>query len=204
MGGCPRRSSLLLGRRRLLCLFNNVCHYKSQKKKKVSRYFFLTLLSFHLLWNHSHDVSRFCNKLDYLGILILMWGAGIPTIYYGFICNHSLRIVYWTMVQKLLLSRYCRVVWSLTIANRQPARRSAAPSLRSLLPLSHPSSEKCVPASMQALVSVPSSLSSMGSSSTDGNCKKRACRWSGWDGWLRPTSSEQPSTPHEYVSSKQQ
>ncbi|OAA55650.1 Hly-III-related protein [Cordyceps fumosorosea ARSEF 2679] len=52
---------------------------------------------FHTLWNHSHDVSRYCNKLDYLGILVLMWGAGIPTIYYGFMCNHNLRLVYWTM-----------------------------------------------------------------------------------------------------------
>ncbi|KAM0714819.1 hypothetical protein Q7P37_009283 [Cladosporium fusiforme] len=51
--------------------------------------------TFHILWNHSCAVSRFCNKLDYLGILVLMWGAGIPTIYYGFPCDPHLRLTYW-------------------------------------------------------------------------------------------------------------
>lgn len=27
-----------------------------------------------------------------------MWGAGIPTIYYGFFCNESLRLLYWSSV----------------------------------------------------------------------------------------------------------
>ncbi|KAF2719803.1 putative hemolysin-III channel protein Izh2 [Polychaeton citri CBS 116435] len=53
--------------------------------------------TFHILWNHSCSCSRFCNKLDYLGILVLMWGAGLPTIYYGFPCNRSLRNIYWAM-----------------------------------------------------------------------------------------------------------
>ncbi|KJZ80318.1 hypothetical protein HIM_00168 [Hirsutella minnesotensis 3608] len=50
---------------------------------------------FHILWNHSHAYAKFCNKLDYVGILVLMWGASIPTIYYGFICDRTLQIVYW-------------------------------------------------------------------------------------------------------------
>ncbi|XWX00545.1 hypothetical protein V2A60_008565 [Cordyceps javanica] len=66
---------------------------------------------FHLLWNHSHDVSRFCNKLDYLGILILMWGAGIPTIYYGFICDPPLQLFYWTMTSSTAL---CCTIFTLT------------------------------------------------------------------------------------------
>ncbi|KAI1267146.1 putative hemolysin-III channel protein Izh2 [Xylariaceae sp. FL1019] len=53
--------------------------------------------TFHIMWNHSHSLTSFCNKLDYLGILVLMWGAGIPTIYYGFLCNPRLRLLYWTM-----------------------------------------------------------------------------------------------------------
>jgi hypothetical protein len=28
-----------------------------------------------------------------------MWGAGIPTIYYGFPCDHDLRLTYWGMVR---------------------------------------------------------------------------------------------------------
>lgn len=50
------------------------------------------------MWNHSHAVTSFCNRLDYLGILVLMWGAGIPTIYYGFFCNPNLRLIYWASV----------------------------------------------------------------------------------------------------------
>ncbi|KAM3471474.1 hypothetical protein MY8738_009309 [Beauveria namnaoensis] len=75
---------------------------------------------FHVLWNHSHDVSRFCNKLDYLGILVLMWGAGIPTIYYGFICNHSLRIMYWTMTTSTAL---CCTIFTLNPAFVTPEYR---------------------------------------------------------------------------------
>ncbi|TRX89055.1 hypothetical protein FHL15_010074 [Xylaria flabelliformis] len=49
----------------------------------------------------THSLTSFCNKLDYFGILILMWGAGIPTIYYGFLCNNILRVLYWTMHTKV-------------------------------------------------------------------------------------------------------
>ncbi|KAI1757954.1 putative hemolysin-III channel protein Izh2 [Xylaria castorea] len=58
---------------------------------------FILSATFHVMWNHSHSLTSFCNKLDYLGILVLMWGAGIPTIYYGFLCNNALRLLYWTM-----------------------------------------------------------------------------------------------------------
>ncbi|KAM3449641.1 hypothetical protein MY3296_006725 [Beauveria thailandica] len=75
---------------------------------------------FHALWNHSHDVSRFCNKLDYLGILVLMWGAGIPTIYYGFICNHGLRIMYWTITTG---TAFCCTIFTLTPAFVTPEYR---------------------------------------------------------------------------------
>ncbi|KFH43607.1 Adiponectin receptor protein-like protein [Hapsidospora chrysogenum ATCC 11550] len=46
--------------------------------------------------NHIQEFAKFCNKLDYVGILVLMWGAGIPTIYYGFFCNPGLQMLYWT------------------------------------------------------------------------------------------------------------
>ncbi|EME38028.1 hypothetical protein DOTSEDRAFT_29774 [Dothistroma septosporum NZE10] len=51
---------------------------------------------FHTLYNHSCVVARYWNKLDYLGILVLMWGAGVPTIYYGFVCNPHWQQLYWT------------------------------------------------------------------------------------------------------------
>lgn len=40
-------------------------------------------------------------KLDFQGIILLMWGANIPLIYYGFICDAKLQIVYWTLTSFL-------------------------------------------------------------------------------------------------------
>ena len=54
----------------------------------------LTFGRFHILENHSCTVSRVCNKLDYVGVLILMWAAGVATIFYGFVCDHKLRLLY--------------------------------------------------------------------------------------------------------------
>lgn len=50
--------------------------------------------------NHSENVANFGVQLDYLGILLLMWGAMIPIIYYGLQCDPHLRIVYWTFVRQ--------------------------------------------------------------------------------------------------------
>ena len=54
----------------------------------------LTLGRFHILANHSCTISKLWNKLDYIGILILMWAAGTATIFYGFLCDHKLRLTY--------------------------------------------------------------------------------------------------------------
>ena len=40
----------------------------------------------------------FGNQLDYLGIVILMWGSTIPSIYYGFYCDPTLQKAYWINV----------------------------------------------------------------------------------------------------------
>lgn len=53
---------------------------------------------YHTVSNHSHHVSRFGNKLDYLGIVALITGSFIPSVYYGFYCEPKLRMTYWTMV----------------------------------------------------------------------------------------------------------
>ncbi|KAK0618913.1 mPR-like GPCR protein [Immersiella caudata] len=59
---------------------------------------FLLSALFHTLENHSPKVSDFMNHLDHLGIVILVWGAGISMIYYSFLCDVRLRIVYWTLM----------------------------------------------------------------------------------------------------------
>ncbi|KAF2021540.1 HlyIII-domain-containing protein [Aaosphaeria arxii CBS 175.79] len=54
--------------------------------------------TYHLISNHSQDVSHFANKLDYLGIVVLIWGSFIPCIYYGFQSKPQLIYRYWTMI----------------------------------------------------------------------------------------------------------
>lgn len=54
--------------------------------------------TFHTINNHSLEVSSFGNKLDYLGIVFLIWGSFIPILYYGFQRDPNLMYRYWTMV----------------------------------------------------------------------------------------------------------
>lgn len=53
---------------------------------------------FHTLSNHSSEVARFWNQLDYVGIAILIAGSFVPSVFYGFWCHPKLQIIYWAMV----------------------------------------------------------------------------------------------------------
>lgn len=54
--------------------------------------------TYHTISNHSQKVSKLGNRLDYLGIVFLIWGSFIPSIYYGFTCAPRLIKLYWAMV----------------------------------------------------------------------------------------------------------
>lgn len=54
--------------------------------------------TYHTISNHSEAVAKFGNRLDYIGIVVLIWGSFIPSIYYGFSAEPNLVRVYWTMV----------------------------------------------------------------------------------------------------------
>lgn len=56
--------------------------------------------TYHATHNHSLIVARMGNKLDYVGIILLITGSFIPTIYYGFYCHPHLRETYWLMVRR--------------------------------------------------------------------------------------------------------
>jgi adiponectin receptor len=58
--------------------------------------------TYHAISNHSYTVARFGNKLDYIGIVFLITGSFIPSIYFGFYCHPHLQEIYWTMVSKNL------------------------------------------------------------------------------------------------------
>ncbi|TGO19419.1 hypothetical protein BTUL_0004g00550 [Botrytis tulipae] len=51
-----------------------------------------------------HQTAAFWIELDYLGIVALMWGSTVATIYHGFICNVKLQRIYWSMITLLSLA----------------------------------------------------------------------------------------------------
>lgn len=55
---------------------------------------------YHAISNHSPDVARFGNKLDYSGIVFLIVGSYVPAIYYGFCCSPKLLTVYLAQVSR--------------------------------------------------------------------------------------------------------
>ena len=62
---------------------------------------FLLSSTFHIIANHSPDMNVVGNQLDYLGIVVLMWGSTIPSVYYGFHCDPDLQRPYWATVSLL-------------------------------------------------------------------------------------------------------
>ena len=60
--------------------------------------------TYHAISNHSQTVAGMGNKLDYVGIVCLITGSFIPSIYYGFYCHPKLQKTYWTMVSQVHMS----------------------------------------------------------------------------------------------------
>lgn len=58
--------------------------------------------TYHTISNHSPEVARLGNKLDYLGIVCLIWGSFVPSIFYGFQEDVTLTKTYWAMVCSLI------------------------------------------------------------------------------------------------------
>lgn len=54
--------------------------------------------TYHTLSNHSPQVAKFWNQLDYAGIACLIAGSFIPSVYYGFWCEPVKQRLYWSMV----------------------------------------------------------------------------------------------------------
>ncbi|KAJ3295781.1 hypothetical protein HK104_002341 [Borealophlyctis nickersoniae] len=50
--------------------------------------------TFHTCCCHSQAVARKWNKADYVGIVVLIVGSFIPTLYYGFYCEPVLQAIY--------------------------------------------------------------------------------------------------------------
>lgn len=54
--------------------------------------------TYHTISNHSPAVARIGNALDYVGIVGLIVGSFVPSIFYGFYCIPELQHRYWTMI----------------------------------------------------------------------------------------------------------
>ena len=76
--------------------------------------------TFHTISNHSLPVCSFGNKLDYLGIIILIVGSFLPALHYGFHCAPHLITFY-----SLLLSGLGLICAAVTLMERfrSPAYR---------------------------------------------------------------------------------
>ena len=57
--------------------------------------------TFHMLIDHSEAVARWGNKLDYTGIVALIVGSYVPSMYYGFFCRPDLMRRYLALVSVL-------------------------------------------------------------------------------------------------------
>ncbi|KAA6416251.1 MAG: hemolysin-III channel [Lasallia pustulata] len=76
--------------------------------------------AYHLISNHSPAVNRLGNQLDYVGIVALITGSFVPSVYYGFYCNVRLQLLYWTMISTIGVG--CTIV-SVTPKFRTPIWR---------------------------------------------------------------------------------
>ncbi|KAL4979259.1 hemolysin-III related-domain-containing protein [Aspergillus desertorum] len=53
---------------------------------------------YHTISNHSPTVARIGNTFDYIGIVGLIVGSFVPSVYYGFYCVPELQRLYWSMI----------------------------------------------------------------------------------------------------------
>lgn len=63
--------------------------------------------TYHTITNHSPAVARIGNTLDYVGIVGLISGSFIPSVYYGFYCIPALQRLYWIMICTIGLGCCC-------------------------------------------------------------------------------------------------
>ncbi|PWY92494.1 hemolysin-III channel protein Izh2 [Aspergillus heteromorphus CBS 117.55] len=54
--------------------------------------------TYHTISNHSPVVARVGNAFDYVGIVGLIVGSFVPSVYFGFYCLPDLQRLYWTMI----------------------------------------------------------------------------------------------------------
>ena len=66
---------------------------------------FVLSVTFHTLMSHSAQGFAFGVQLDFQGIILLMWSATAPMVYYTFYAEPMLQKVYWSLVGLCLFTK---------------------------------------------------------------------------------------------------
>lgn len=80
-------------------------------------------LSVHTFRCHSEKALKLGDKLDFQGLVMMIWGATVPLIYYAFTCNLDIQIGYWTLTSlAALFCTFFNFHSSFSKPHLQPAR----------------------------------------------------------------------------------
>ncbi|TPX59883.1 hypothetical protein PhCBS80983_g02144 [Powellomyces hirtus] len=96
--------------------------------------------TFHLCCCHSRGVAAIWLRGDYVGIVTLIMGSFVPSIYYGFFCNPSLQAVYLTIIVIFGITTICITVSPKFFAPKYRLLRTGlfvSMGLTGIVPLAH-------------------------------------------------------------------
>ncbi|KAI2469240.1 HlyIII-domain-containing protein [Annulohypoxylon bovei var. microspora] len=83
---------------------------------------FILSTVFHTLCHHSQEICKSSNQLDHLGIVLVLWGAGISGTHFAFYCDEFFRNSYFGLLSSIALS--CGI-FTLRPEFKKPAYRTA-------------------------------------------------------------------------------
>ncbi|KAK0546820.1 hypothetical protein OC845_004402 [Tilletia horrida] len=96
--------------------------------------------TFHCCTCHSRRISASFNKLDYIGIVVMIVGSFLPALHYGFYCHPHLQTLYATMIVSLgSLAMYTVVAAKYATPAYRPVRTTIFISLglSAVIPVVH-------------------------------------------------------------------
>ena len=65
---------------------------------------------FHLFYCHSDDTLRILSKCDHVGIILLLCGSDVPTLYFGFAAYPKLQLLYLVLLPIVILGGILAII----------------------------------------------------------------------------------------------